>query len=234
MMRGTSPGGPGLAALLKDRWGLSVADPELLDLALRHASIDRTRNNQRLEFLGDRVLGLIIATRLYKTYPGETEGELALRHAALVRAETLAQSARELGLGTFLSFSDNDRNGGIAALDNVLADGLEALIGALYLDGGLPPCETLIAALWDDRIATMTRPPQDPKSALQEWAQGRGLPLPTYTIEGREGPDHAPVFRISVSLPGKGTGHGEGLSRRIAEKEAAQNLLSMLTKETPS
>ena len=220
-----------LTRVLTDRFGLPAIKDDLLDLALRHASVDRHRNNQRLEFLGDRVLGLIVAELLYEAYPDEPEGDLAVRHAALVRADTLAEIARDLNLGTFLTLGESNSSGNLQNLNNVLADALEALIGAIYLSAGVPAAQTLITALWQPQIKGMARPPQDPKSALQEWAQGRGLPLPTYTLETREGPDHAPVFRIKVTLPNTDGAIGEGPSRRLAEKQAAQNLLTRLREE---
>jgi ribonuclease III len=214
-----------LIKTLKTKYDVVFQDRAHLDLALTHASRNRDINNERLEFLGDRVLSLVLADAIFEAYPTEAEGPLALRHAALVRASMLAQVARDLGLSDALDVSDHDRSSGTAALDNVLADGLEALIGALWCDQGLDACHRLIRGLWKEPLATMTEPPQDPKTALQEWAQARGLPLPRYDMVARTGPDHAPTFTIEVTVEKFGSARAEGASRRVAEKLAATELL---------
>lgn len=203
-------------------------DPDLLALALRHASQNRTDNNERLEFLGDRVLGLVLADALYARYGGEAEGKLALRHAALVRADTVASCARDLGLGAQLNISARDRAAGLADLDNVLADTLEAVIGALYLDQGLEAAQEFVLSLWADRLETQGAPPQDPKTALQEWAQARNLPLPVYTLVARTGPDHAPEFTIEVGVKHAAPVRASAATRRAAEKSAAEQMLEIL------
>lgn len=195
---------------------------------MTHASTGADTNYERLEFLGDRVLGLLMAEILYAAFPQEAEGDLAKRHAALVQGELLATIAREINLGDALILSEGERGAGGADNENMLADGLEALIGAIYLDAGLEPCRRLLTALWGERVNILSNPPQDPKTALQEWAQGRGLPLPVYEVAGREGPDHAPRFTISVTVQGFPPAQAAGPSRRAAEKEAARILLERL------
>lgn len=207
------------------RFGHRFTDREGLRLALTHASTGADRNYERLEFLGDRVLGLVVAHLLYNAFPDETEGLLARRHAALVSGATLAVVADRIGLGEVLHLSEGERASGGARNENILADVMEALIGATYLDAGLSACQSVISALWKEILHTMVEPPQDPKTALQEWAQGRGLPLPEYVLEGRSGPDHAPSFRISVRVEGFIPVEAEGASRRAAEKAAAIMLL---------
>jgi ribonuclease-3 len=208
--------------------GIEPNDRALWLEALTHGSTGAHANYERLEFLGDRVLGLVIAELLCEIYPQDSEGDLAKRHAALVQGKILTRLAREIDFGASIQLSDAERSAGGGNNDNILADGLEAVIGAIYLDGGLAPCRDVIRALWQDSVKNMTQPPQDPKTALQEWAQGRGLALPEYELVGREGPDHAPKFRIRVSVTGYPPATAAGPSRRKAEKEAAAILLAHL------
>ncbi len=215
--------------LLK-KLGVSFHDHDLLHRALTHASADSGNNYERLEFLGDRVLGLVMAHFLYETFPDEPEGHLAKRHAALVQGKTLAQVAREIDLGAYIHLSDAERTTGGDRNENILADVMEAIIGALYLDSGLAPCAALIKHLWGERVHVLRKPPRDPKTALQEWAQGRGLPLPVYEEIKRTGPDHAPEFTIEVSVAGHESEQARGNSRRTAEKKAAELLLERLEK----
>lgn len=219
---------PGILDRFEGRFGYRFHDRDFLRHALTHASTGGDRDYERLEFLGDRVLGLVVAHLLYTEFPGESEGSLARRHAALVSGVTLAAIAGQIGLGDVMHLSEGERAAGGAKNDNILADVMEALIGAAYLDGGLEPCQTLIAGLWKDTLHIMIQPPQDPKTALQEWAQARGLGLPEYVLEGRDGPDHAPSFRISVRIAGFDPASGEGPSRRAAEKIAAVHLMNMI------
>ena len=217
---------------LQSRLGCRFASLEGLRLALTHSSAGGKEggggNYERLEFLGDRVLGLVVAALLYQMFPDEQEGHLAKRHAALVQGATLARIARDAGLGDAMTFSGAERAAGGAQNDHILADGIEAVIGALYLDGGLAPCHDLIARLWQPYLLSESAPPQDPKTTLQEWAQGRGLPLPLYEVAGRTGPDHVPLFEIRVTVQGYDPVHAQGASRRAAEKEAARMLLERL------
>ncbi|MCB9964409.1 MAG: ribonuclease III [Rhodospirillales bacterium] len=215
--------------------GYTFRNKELLRTAMTHSSVSvqsgggSETNYERLEFLGDRVLGLVVADLLYRRYPQEKEGDLAKRHAALVQGKTLAKVARKLDLGEVLILSDSERAAGGAENEHMLADGVESLLGALYLDCDLTECARLISALWDDLLDVMTAPPQDPKTALQEWAQGRGLPLPSYEMVDRTGPDHAPEFTISVQVQGFSPVDGHGTSRRAAEKNAAEKFLRTLS-----
>lgn len=224
-----------MAASLTDRLEKEIEhqfqDQKLLRDALTHSSTGRDKNYERLEFLGDRVIGLIIAERLFEKFPLETEGDLAKRLAALVQGSLLSEIARQIDIGVYVEFSSAEREAGGAENDNILADVFEALIGALYLDGGFAKCQDLIDRLWADHFFQMKAPPQHPKTALQEWAQGQGLPLPVYEIAEQSGPDHAPVFNIRLSVQGYPDLTAHGRSRQDAEKEAAlaflarQNLL---------
>jgi len=201
---------------------------ELLERALTHSSTGAASNYERLEFLGDRVVGLVIAHIISETFPDESEGDLAKRHAALVQGKMLAKLARLVKLGDAMQLSDAERAAGGSENDNILADGLEGVIGALYFDGGLDEAKRIITRLWGNSIHIMKAPPQDPKTALQEWAQGRGLPLPIYELVGKDGPDHAPTFEIKVTVSGYPAWTSRGASRRKAEKEAAGMLLAHL------
>ncbi len=213
---------------LQDKIGYRFKDAVLLQQALTHSSRTGENNNERLEFLGDRVVNLIIAHALYEAFPNEPEGALAKRHAGLVQGRTLALVAADIGLADFVLLSDSERHSGGAANDNILSDAMEALLGALYLDGGFAPVQKLVLALWGARIHTLADMHADPKTELQEWAQGRGLPLPDYEITGKSGPDHAPVFEIELKIQGKPPVRAEGASRRAAEKEAAKIMLEKL------
>lgn len=218
----------GRFAKLGEKIGHAVDASPRIEAALTHSSAGAESNYERLEFLGDRVLGLVLAEILYEMFPHESEGGLAKRHAALVQGKTLAEIARDIDLGGMMALSESER--GIAGTDNenILADGLEALLGALYLDAGLESCRTAIAKLWGARVRTMSEAPQDPKTALQEWAQARGLPLPVYEVTGREGPDHAPLFEVRVIVKGQPPQSARGPSLRAAEKESARLLLEQV------
>jgi ribonuclease-3 len=203
---------------------------QLLEMALTHASMrggkDKHSDNERLEFIGDRVLGLAIAELLSERYPEASEGELARRYNRLVRGETCAKVARALSLGTFLILSDSEAGSGGRAKGTILADGMEALLGAIFLDAGFDKARDVVWRLWEspsEEMPTTARP--DAKSALQEWAQGQGLALPEYVEVARKGPDHAPRFTSEVRITGKQPGRGEGASKRAAEQAAARALL---------
>jgi ribonuclease-3 len=183
---------------------------------------------ERLEFLGDRVLGLIVADLLYRSFSTESEGALARRHADLVRREALARVAGELALGEFLVLAKSEEDAGGRNNPALQADACEALIGALYLDGGLAAARTFVERHWRPLLAASEKPPQDPKTALQEWAQARGLALPVYRELDRTGPPHDPVFVIEASVAGYPPEVGEGRSKRLAEREAAERLLSLI------
>ncbi|MBM3599370.1 MAG: ribonuclease III [Alphaproteobacteria bacterium] len=204
-------------------------DDDLLRDALTHASAGRGGPGyERLEFLGDRVLGLVVAELLLGQFPNEREGALAKRHAQLVRRETLVAVARDLGLGRFLIVTRGEDEAGAREHDGVLADALEAAIGAVYLDGGIEPARRFIEMHWRLRLTAEAQPPQDAKTALQEWAQGRGRPLPNYRELARSGPPHAPVFSVEATVAGEMPEIGEGRSKRMAEQAAAQRLLARL------
>lgn len=196
---------------------------------MTHRSRDGSPSYERLEFLGDRVLGLAIAETLYHRFPDEAEGALARRHAHLVRQDALARIARDLGLGPMMRLSRGEQDLGGQSNPSLLSDVCEALLGALYLDGGFEPAAAVIQRLWAPLIEADPTPPKDAKTALQEWAQGRGLPLPAYTEAGRSGPDHKPLFTVRVSLDGQGSESAQGASKRLAEQIAARRLLARLT-----
>lgn len=208
--------------------GYTFRDQKLLSLALTHSSAEGELSYERLEFLGDRVLGLVIAHALYDEFKKENEGGLAKRHSALVQGRTLSVIAAMNGIGDHMIMAESERAAGGAENENMLSDVLEALIGAVYLDGGLEPARDMVQRLWGDNIHTLTDAPQDPKTELQEWAQGRGLPLPKYDIVSKDGPDHAPVFDIQVTVEGFDPLTAQGPSRRQAEKTVARLMLRAL------
>lgn len=216
---------------LETRIGHVFKDKTLLKTALTHSSVGAEYNYERLEFLGDRVLGLVVAELLYERFPAEKEGDLAKRLAALVQGSFLAQVAQEIELGTYIDLSEGEAQSGGAENENILADVFESLIGALYLDGGFEKCQTLIYELWAGRLDIMKEPPLHPKTSVQEWAQSKGLPLPVYTITNQSGPDHAPVFDVELSIEGYPAVNGQGKSRQIAEKEAARAFMNVRDKE---
>ncbi len=212
---------------LEERIGYRFRDGKLLTLALTHPSVVKSPSNQRLEFLGDAVLGAIVARLLYDLYPNEQEGELARRLAGLVRRETLAQVARGIQLGEALHMGASEKGG----RDNPsnLEDALEALIGAMLLDGGMEAVEAFIVPRWKELAGRIEAPPKDAKTALQEWAQARGLPIPNYRIAATGGVAHAPRFTIEVTVEGHPPAQAEAASKRAAEQEAARLLLERLT-----
>lgn len=215
-----------LAAILQH----AFSDPRLLEEALTHGSAMGSRgfDYQRLEFLGDRVLSLVVAEMLYKNFPQENEGNLARRYVALVRREALAEVAAKIGLGDHFILSPSEAGSGGRENPSLLADVCEAVIAALYLDGGLAPAAAFINRHWRPLMARQEKPPTDAKTNLQEWLQGRGLPLPVYRIAGRTGPDHAPEFTIEVSAGDARPATGTGFSRRAAEQRAAAAMLALL------
>lgn len=225
----TEPGA-GLDAL-QERLGHRFAEPALLREALTHASAsgaNKRLSYERLEFLGDRVLGLAVARILLERFPDEPEGALAKRFAVLVQRESLAEVAETLGLPELIVMAASEAAAGGRANSATLADACEAVIGALFLDGGYAAAESAVARYWRQRIEEDRRPPRDPKTALQEWAQARSLPLPVYREVRREGPAHAPDFTIEVQVAGIAPERGQGPSKRAAEREAALHLLTRL------
>ena len=215
---------------LEEVLGHRFSRPDLLRQSLVHSSVtatrrDRARSNERQEFLGDRVLALVIADLLYHRFPGEDEGALARRHAALVRREALARVAEAIGLAQHIVMSEGEEETGGRANSALLADTCEAVIAALYLDGGLWAAALFIRRQWQPLIDESKAPPVDAKTLLQEWAQARGLPLPAYREVAREGPAHAPVFSVAVSVEGLAPVTATGASKRAAEQAAAEVLL---------
>jgi ribonuclease-3 len=216
---------------LEERIGYRFKDTALFNSALSHISAlkgvrNRAGSYQRLEFLGDHVLGLVISDMLYRAFPRADEGELSRRLADLVRKETCAEVARAIDLGATIRLGSSEANAGGRTRPAILADVCEALIGAVYLDGGFPAAEALIGRLWETRLRTTAQPLRDPKTVLQEWAQARGLPTPAYREISRSGPDHNPEFRVAVQLPKLAPAEGMGRSKRAAEQAAAAALMT--------
>jgi ribonuclease-3 len=197
----------------------------------RSAGGRRRADNERLEFLGDRVLGLAVADLLFRRFPHEPEGGLSKRHAALVRKETLAEIAAEWRLGPLLRMAPGERAAGGAANPATLADAVEAILGAVYEDGGFEPARALVERCWRERLGRLDRAPRDAKTTLQEWSQAKGLGLPVYREVAREGPPHDPRFVVEVELDGEGTVRAEGRSKRAAEQAAATALLARVNAE---
>lgn len=212
------------------RIGHEFARPDLLRLALTHSSMSSPNrdDNQRLEFLGDRVLGLVMAEALLAEDKAATEGQLAPRYNALVRKETCADVARQIDLGVVLKLGRSEMMSGGRRKQALLGDAMEAVIAAVYLDGGFDAAQSMILRLWGDRIQTVEEDARDAKTALQEWAQARGLPIPTYREVKRAGPDHAPVFTISVELSDGKSAEATAGSKRKAEQAAAKALLGQI------
>jgi len=227
-------------------FGYVFRRPELLHEALTHRSAVRGRDgraraqprtgrpntataasNERLEFIGDRVLGLIVAEWLIERFPDEQEGQLARRHAHLVARPLLAEVADRLGVADKLSVAPNEARAGVSQLATVLADAMEAVIGAVYLDGGLEPARTLVRDAWESAMAAQIIPPTDPKTALQEWLGARGQPLPVYVVASQEGPPHAPRFVVTVDAAGH-RGTGTAGSKQAAERAAAAALMGII------
>jgi len=211
--------------------------PELLAEALTHrsAALDNwagksvfSASNERLEFVGDRVLGLLIAEWLAERHPRENEGGWGRRLAPLVSQPVLAGIAEQLGLAACLSLAPSERRAGVSLLATVLSDATEALIGALYLDGGIEAARRFVRSAWADVMAAQVAPPKDPKNGLQEWTMRRGLSMPVYEVMSQEGPSHAPVFEIRVTVGAKAATAMAG-SKRVGEQEAAAALLGMLS-----
>ena len=213
--------------------GHDFARPELLREAMTHRSAVHGRgrrnkgSNERMEFIGDRVLGLLIAEWLAERFPREQEGDLGRRLAVLVSQPVLAEVAEAIGLGETLSVAPGEAKAGVRRRATVLADALEAALGALYLDGGIARAREFVRRAWDDVMIRLETPPKDAKTMLQEWVQARGLGLPDYAVSSRVGPPHAPEFMVAV-VAGGFTGYGTAGSKRAAEQLAAKDLLRLL------
>lgn len=212
------------------RIGHSFSDPELIVRAVTHSSVSSaTRaDNQRLEFLGDRVLGLVMAQALLEDDKTAPEGTLAPRYNALVRKETCADVARDIELGAVLKLGRSEMMSGGRRKLALLGDAMEAVIAAVYLDSGFEAAQAMILRLWGPRIKAVEEDARDAKTALQEWAQARGETPPRYVETSRSGPDHAPVFTITVELAGGHTETATAGSKRQAEQAAAKALLTRL------
>jgi ribonuclease-3 len=213
--------------------GYQFKRPALLKEALTHSSVIHRRgrkqgSNERLEFIGDRVLGLVMAEWLAERFPLEQEGELGPRLAFLVSQPVLTKVAETLGLAGALSIGEGEAKSGLAKRATVLADAVEAALGALYLDGGLEVARAFVRRAWNDAMVDQVDPPKDAKTALQHWALKRGLGLPEYVVTGRSGPAHEPEFTVTVFV-GDGNGSGTAGSKRAAEQLAAEALLARLS-----
>lgn len=220
------------AAAIEQRIGHVFADPTLLGTAFTHvsalksASRNRADSYQRLEFLGDHVLGLVVSEMLYRAFPNADEGELSKRLADLVRKETCADVARTLGLLDGIKLGTVGAGAGARLRNSVIGDICEAVIGAVFLDGGYAAAAQFVERNWLERMRKPVRPLRDAKTVLQEWAQGKGLPTPVYREVERSGPHHDPQFRVAVDLPGLAPAEGVGGSKRAAEKVAASVMLA--------
>ncbi|WP_425408114.1 ribonuclease III [Hyphococcus sp.] len=216
-------------AALENRIGHEFADASLLRRALTHSSLSGgtapVRDLQRLEFLGDRVLGLLTAEELWRRYPDYAEGDMAPRLNALVRKETCAKAALHFGVDKYILMSEWEDNAGGRKKKAILGDVMEALLGALYIDGGLNAARGLYDQFWTPNLEDLSKLHKDPKTALQEWTQRKNLGTPHYEVIEAEGPAHAPAFTIEVRVTGKSPAQGEGRSKRAAQMQAAREFL---------
>ena len=222
-------------AALVDRIGHAFNDPALLERALTHSSVGEgadkaagkpARHNERLEFLGDRVLGLLVAQRLHNDYPAADEGELSSRLHALVDKHACGRVGERLGIGEALRLSPGETKTGGRRKEGVVADAVEALLAAVFLDGGLDAARAMFDRAWAEELTTTApRALNNPKSTLQEWAQGQGRPLPAYRVVGQTGSDHAPTFTVEVAVQDIEPLTAQGRSRQDAEKSAAVAML---------
>jgi ribonuclease-3 len=220
--------GQSAQAEIEQRIGYRFRDRSLLVRALTHISAvpnDKAQTYQRLEFLGDRVLGLAVSDMLYRTFPTAAEGELSRRLAELVRRESCAEVAAAWGVGDHVRLGDGEVAAGARRNAAILADICEAIVGAVFIDGGYEAARDIVQRVFGAHVHAPRRPLRDAKTALQEWAQGRGLPPPRYEVALRSGPDHAPQFRIAVNVDGLAQAEGSGTSKRIAEQAAAKEFL---------
>jgi ribonuclease-3 len=217
---------------LSSRLGHAFHDKSLIARALTHASADTVRSNERLEFLGDRVLGLVVADKLHRLYPDDPEGVLALKLNALVRREACAAAAERAGLADHVVLAASEAASGGRRKSAILAGVCEAVIAALYLDGGYDVARGFIERYWDEAFAKLGADMRDAKTALQEWAQAR-RDAPVYKLVGRQGPDHAPRFVVEVTIKSEGSATGEGNSKREAEQAAARTLLARVDRPQP-
>jgi ribonuclease-3 len=216
-----------VAKFVHEKLGYEPKNARLFELALTHSSAGKD-NYERLEFLGDRVLGHAISRALYERHPSEPEGYLSRRYNVLVARETCAEIGRELGLPSLVRLGKQARDDGASQSDNVVGDVVEALIGALLIDGGFDAAEQFVARAWEPHLAEQRKAPKHPKSALQELAAARECKPPIYEVVGRTGAHHQPKFTVRVSVPGLGEASAEGTSKQEAETDAAEALLNKL------
>jgi ribonuclease-3 len=214
-------------ARIAERLGYTFKDRALLRHALTHASSRRKHDDyERLEFLGDRVLGLVLAERLYRQYPKHDEGDMAARHSALVRGEACAAAGRALGIEEFIIMGHSEMHKGMNLKPGVIGDVMEAMIAAIYLDGGLEEARTFVLRNWEKLLADgKALAHKDSKTFLQEWVLARALPIPAYRHVSRSGPEHAPEFVVAVEVQGREPMEGSGPSKRLAEQDAATKFL---------
>ena len=215
---------------LAEHFGCRLTDEGLLEQALSHRSVG-TRNNERLEFLGDAVLSYVISDALYQQFPDADEGQLSRLRVSLVKGATLAALAREVDLGSHLKLGTGERSGGGRQRSSILADSFEAVLGAISLDLGIDAARAAILKVFDARLGALdlSQAQKDPKTRLQEWLQGRGRPLPEYALLRAEGEEHRRTFHVRCTLPDEEfTSEGQGSSRRTAEQRAASELLARL------
>lgn len=220
---------------LQDRVGYRFRKPALLKGALTHPSAPDAAvaarggaGYERLEFLGDRVLGVVVAELLLERFPDENEGALSKRLVALVRKETLLEIAEAIDLAAALALADGSGRAHARQRETARADGVEALLGAIFLDGGFDAVRGIVRRWWTPQLDSYAAPPKDPKTTLQEWAQGQGLPLPAYRVLTMDGPDHQPTFVIAVEVSGLAAQQARGRSKRAAEQAAATLALAAI------
>lgn len=220
---------PAQLTALEKAIGYTFKSRELVEMALTHASVRGggapRDDNERLEFIGDRVLGLAVAAALSTAFPNAREGELAARFNRVVRGQTCARVARSIELGNSLILSDSEAESGGRDKETILADAVEALLGAVFIEGGFEKARSVVMRLFGAHMDQSPKASRDAKSELQEWAQGQGLALPEYVELSRIGPDHAPRFTAEVRISGRPCAVGEGLSKRAAEQAAATVML---------
>ncbi len=221
MVAAASSSKPPLAQL-SERVGYVFKDVELLHQALTHGSSSRkAKDYERLEFLGDRVLSLVIADALFHNHSKEKEGMLAARHSAIVRGEVCAEVGLAMGLAEFIKVGDTEKRSGVHKMKSVLGDAVEALIGAIYIDGGLEPARTLVLRYWTEALKKPDTVQKDAKTFVQEWALAKALPLPRYELAGRQGPEHKPQFTVRLTIEKHAAADGAGPTKQAAEMAAA-------------
>ena len=211
---------------ISDRLGYRFRDEALLTEALTHGSTQKHKGDyQRLEFLGDRVLGLVIAEHLFRSHPKDGEGQLTHVLSSLVRSEACADAGDTIGLPDLVIIGAGERAKGMNQNRTVLGDAMEALVAAIYLEGGLEEARAFVLRCWEAQLKAPKAAVKDPKTFLQEWVLARALPIPGYKIISREGPEHEPVFVVSVEVKDRAAAQGRGGSKRAAEMDAAEQFL---------